>query len=247
MDKGGFLMGIRLAFALVSTVLGSLAIDMAVFSGDLAEYRKTKQTDERAAAKAAFMQSHGQELLRADLELEGASQKFEHLQVAFLQEIDGSGGTGKYGQGKVAKAKEAMMLDSQSELEMAKAIRAQELADLESEADLHAAEKVDKRKDALLSQLRDLHDFILADGFTIGFYLFFFAFIFMLECFFVLYKSFVSESIFEQWMEAEEAYGKDRLRTYRSQKSKATQGRDLLGSDYGRVLKIVDGGPRRVL
>lgn len=244
-SRGGLLKITRLGFAIVSTVLGSLTLDLALFSGDLEEFRKGLAEDGKVEAILDYQEKHGGELARISGEKEKTQLKYDQLQASYLAEMDGSGGTGKFGVGKVAAAKErekSGTATAVAKLEQAYEVERQSLDKL---AKGHAEEKVSKRQDALLSQVKDLHHFILSDGFTIGFYVFFFVFVLMLELFFFLYKSAVADTIFEKWLEEEEEHGKQRLEAYRRQKAKLTKEDEVLGDDHGKVRRLISGESSR--
>lgn len=244
-ERGGWLRTIRIGFALVSTVLGSLAIDMVLFSGDLEEYRQAKGEKQVKLYSQEYREKQGGELLRLLDEKRTAQSRHEALLQAYIRELDGSGGTGRYGEGKVAMAKEQEKDRAASEVKRLEEGFVKARADLEEKALAHAEERAAKRGDALLSKLRDLHEFVLSDRLTLGFYLIFFVFVLMLETFFVMYKSVAADTIYEQFLQAEEEFGHQQLEAYRVQKARITRERDLLGEDYEKVKRLVSGEPRR--
>jgi hypothetical protein len=230
---------IRFAFALFSTVLGSLAIDMMLFSGDLEEYRQAKATDEKDRYTSEYRDKHQGEVLRILGDKEKAAAVHAELREIHRLEMDGEGGTGQKGFGKVATAKglekdkaAAKVEQLEQDYEKAK----QELDIIVAE---HGEQKSAKRGDALLSKFKDLHEFVFSDGFTIGLYLFFFGFVLLLECFFILYKSSVSETIFESFLQAEEDYAQQQLEAYRYAKARSVRDITILGEDHDKVKKIL--------
>jgi hypothetical protein len=159
--------------------------------------------------------------------------------------MDGEGGTGQKGFGKVAIAKEKekdLALQKQEKLEAEYALA---FDDLELKATVHGGEMAAKRGDALLSKFRDLHEFVFSDPFTKGLYLFFFGFVFLLECFFILYKTAVSETIFETFLQAEEDYRRSEMDAYQAQKARHIKERSLLGEDHDHIRQILRLGGRR--
>lgn len=247
MSKGFILKTVRFAFAIISTVLGSLALDMVVFSGDLAEFRSQKAASGESEAISLYKVKHGGELGRLDSLLAIAQSKYSVLTKVYLDELDGSGGTGLYGKGKVAAAKEAQMQTAAAEVERIRAEREKTFQQLQEEAEQFGEESSTKRSDALLSQIRDLHAFVFQDAFTIGFYSFFFLFVLLLEGFFILYKSLVHETIFEAWMDAEEQYAREQLESYQARKRKAVMERHILGGDYDKVHQILEKPVRKIV
>lgn len=238
--KRGLLI-IRLVFAIVSTVLGSLAIDMIMFSGDLDEYRQAKGAHEKTVYKEQYVKGYDSEVQRLLVDLETAKAKHTELIQVHFEELDGKGGTRQYGAGKVASAKEKEKDLAKQEADRLEGVYRTALTDLEAQAEEYAGKMSEKHRGALLSQVRDLHEFILSDGFTLGFYLFFFVFVLMLEAFFMMYKASVSQSIFEYMLEAEEDYAYQKLEAYRTQKARLERDRGLLGEDHDRIIKLVSG------
>jgi hypothetical protein len=246
-QKGYLMPGLRLCFALISTVLGSLAIDLMLFKGDLEEFRQSEEKRLRQEEILKYKDIHGLELARLDEALEKAEKRYGQLSEAFFKEMDGSGGTGKYGKGKVAEAKEAEKIKAGEELEKLKIQRQTTLDSLDKRALIYSEEKIQKRGDALMSQVKDLHDFILKDKFTLGFYLFFFGFVFLLESYFILYKISASETLYEQFLVAEEEYGQQRLAFYKEQKGRMLKEKGLLGGDYDKVIQLTSSGRRKII
>lgn len=246
-QKGYFLKIVRLGFAVISTVLGSLAIDMMLFSGDLAEFRQFEEKRLKQEEIKEYKQQHGLELARLDEALSKAQIRYEKLSEAYLKEMDGSGGTGQYGKGKVAQAKEAEKTTALKSLESIKSERQAALDSLEFRAILHAEGKIQKRGDALMSQVKDLHAFIMADAFTIGFYIFFFGFVLLLESYFVLYKSTAAETLYEQYLVAEEEYGRQKLEYYKQQKDRILREKGVLGRDYDKVIQLTGSDHRKII
>lgn len=245
--KSGWLMGMRLAFAIFSTVLGSLAIDMMLFAGDLDEYRQAKGAREKTEYRELYMKDHDSEVQRLLVDLGAAKARHAELIRVHFDELDGKGGTGQYGSGKVAAAKEREKDRAEREAERLEGAYKAALTKLEAQAGEYAKKMSEKHRGALLSQLIDLHEFILSDGVALGFYLFFFGFILMLEAFFMLYKASVGQSIFEHMLQAEEDYAYQKLEIYRAQKARLERDRGLLGEDHDRVKKLVGGGRRQRL
>ena len=233
-EKGFGLMTLRVGFALIATVLGSLAIDLALFEGDLEEYRLKKGTDERKVFADRYLGEKEGEVQRLELALADAEQYYRERALAFEKEIDGKGGTGQRGFGKVASAKEREKDVAAARVSQAKGDLERRKSDLIMEAEAYAAGMAGKRSDALLSKIKDLHEFVFSDGLVMAVYAFFFGFVFLLEVYFMAYKASVGESLFETFMRAEEEYGRQKLDSYRLQKQKVLRDRQLLGSDYDR-------------
>lgn len=235
---------IRFAFALFSTVLGSLAIDMMLFSGDLEEYRVSKATEEKDVYTSEYFEKHQGEVQRILADKEKAEADFAQQRDIHRKEMDGEGGTGQRGFGKVAMAKGIEKEKAEARVGQLQQEYDRKRQELEIKAKDYGAEKATKRGDALLSKFKDLHEFVFSDPFTIGLYLFFFGFVLLLECFFILYKSAVSETIFESFLQAEEDYALQQLDAYRYAKSRTVRDISVLGDDHDKI-KTLLGGKRK--
>ncbi|MCH7403426.1 DUF4407 domain-containing protein [Belliella kenyensis] len=230
---------LRITFALFSTVLGSLAIDMALFSGDLEEYRQKKGADERVVHAESYKEQHQGEVSRLLAEKERAAQVFSALRDIHIKEMDGEGGTGKKGFGKVAQAKaqekdRAAVYLAQVEQKYEEAVK-----DLEERSLIHGEEMAEKRSDALLSKLTDLHEFVCSSTMTLVIYLFFFGFVFLIESYFILYKMAVSETIFESFLQAEEEYALQQLDAYRMAREQTVREIEVLGQDRTKIKRLI--------
>jgi hypothetical protein len=239
--KGGkYLVGFRLAFALVSTILGSLTIDLIVFSGDLEEYRQAKAVQMKSTEADAYFASHRQELDRIDSEIQEVAARHIMLDDAHLKELDGSYGTGKYGAGKVAEAKGRKAEQALMKGQELKSAFQQAQEKLRDDSLIHGDAIVSKRGDALLSKVTDLHEFALSTGLSTCIYLLFFFFVFALEVFFIVYKTAVSESLFEKLLISEELIGESRLEILKKQREEMLRQDGLLGPRAEKMRRIAE-------
>ncbi|MDX5338539.1 MAG: hypothetical protein LPK25_05895, partial [Cyclobacteriaceae bacterium] len=65
------------------------------------------------------------------------------------------------------------------------------------------------------------------------------------EMFFILYKVSTSDTIFEEWLEAEETYGKQKLESYKRRKMQLAREYGILGEDYTQVRQLLGDSPTR--
>lgn len=244
-SRGAGLKWLRAGFALVSTVLGSVALDLALFQGDLTEYRQALLTESRGKEELSYKAIHGSELERLEKLLPELQAREVSLGQAHIMEMTAQGGTGKYGDGRVSKAIERQKLETAKEAGRVEEALKMERVRLDGAAKAHAEQKLTKRQDALLSQLKDLHGFVFSDGYALAIYLFFLGFVAMLEVFFILYKISTSDTIFEEWLQAEETYGKQKLDSYRRRKSQLAREYGVLGEDYTQVRELLGDSPTR--
>ncbi|WP_100629761.1 DUF4407 domain-containing protein [Algoriphagus formosus] len=232
----------RFGFAIISTLLGSLAIDLALFQGDLAEYRQEKMMEEKTRAISEYKEREKGEILAMvsrKSELEKAEEELGKLHVA---EMTGQGGSGKAGPGKISDAIEKKQAQKQDEIEELDRKIATKKDQLDIDATTYADQKIVKRQDALLSQLKDLHDFVLKDGMSIAIYGVFFFFILLLEVFFILYKSATGDTTFDQLLQSEEDYHLQKLQSYERRKARILRDQEVVGDDYDKVVRLLDSG-----
>jgi hypothetical protein len=240
MKGGKYLVAFRLVFALVSTILGSLTIDLIVFSGDLEEYRQAKVIQMKTTEADTYFAGHRQELDRIDSDRKEAAVRSTMLDDAHLAEMDGSYGTGKYGAGKVADAKGRKAEQAIQKVAALEVAYLKEQDKLKEESLAHAEAMVSKRRDALLSKVTDLHEFAFSTLVSSAIYLIFFFFVFALEIFFIVYKSAVSESLFEKLLISEEIMGESRLEILTRQREEILRQDGLLGPKAEKMRRIAD-------
>jgi hypothetical protein len=244
-SRGSGLKWLRFGFALVSTVLGSVALDLALFQGDLTEYRQTLLSETRGKEEEDYKLKHKSELERLEQLLPTLQARETQLGDAHILEMTGKGGSGKTGKGKISDAIEIQKIETGKEASRVEDLLKFERSRLDEAAKTHAEDKLTKRKDAILSQLKDLHGFVFSDKYALVIYVFFFAFVAMLEVFFILYKTSTSDTIFEDWLEAEESYGKQKLESYRRRKAQLAREYGILGEDYTQVRQLLGDTPTR--
>ncbi len=210
--KGGsYVLLYRLAFAFITTCLGALAIDLMVFSGDLEEYRAGQQEIQFQQAKEDYLKDQVTSLEPLKTKLHRLEQEKSLHTASFIAEMEGKGGTGTYGRGKVADAKEALARKAATEAQLLAALIREKEETLKSEAESYATQISGKKAAAILSKIEDLHAYLASHPIGELVYWLFFFLIFFLEGAFVLYKFTTSRSLFEELLLAEEAIGMQRL------------------------------------
>ena len=227
----------RFIFALVATILGSLALDLIVFQGDLQEFRDAKMEKEKSLEADTYFETHDSHIERLDHERSEAKALADKSMDEFIHDVSGTGGSGKYGYGVAARQKEKRAQADQSKFEMLDAEYQLQYDLLKAEALKHGETQAKKRSDALLSQIEDLHEFAFSGWVSGTFYIIFLIFVFALESFFIIYKSFVSESLFEQLLESEESTGLRRLKSITDYREEILRQDRLLGPTAESVRK----------
>lgn len=225
-DNGGKELGqFRVFIAILSTILGSLALDLMVFSGDLKEYRADKNQSMKETKIQKYKADFSGELNRLTSERAKASEAFDSSSAAYLAEIDGTSGTKKYGKGPAATAKERKMNAAESELGKADALFLAEQQRLNIVADSVAQATVINKSSSVMSRVKDLHAVAFSHLVNAFYYMAITAFFFCLEFFPFKYKSKTAESLFEKMLYAEERIGERRLHTM------VTHGDEILRQD----------------
>jgi hypothetical protein len=244
-DNGGReLAKFRVFIAILSTVLGSLAMDLMIFSGDLKEYRAKKGQEQKEQKIGEYKTKFGGELDRLGVEREEASEAYNKAYGEYVAEIDGTSGTGKYGLGPAANAKNKRMADAKLAFEKADVAFLSEQRRLNVAADSVAHAAIINEGSSVLSKVRDLHEFAFSGWINAIYYFAISAFFFCLEFFPFKYKSKVSESLFEKMLYSEELIGEQRLQTMMAHREEILRQDGLMGPRAERVRKLAsENGP----
>jgi hypothetical protein len=237
-NSGNEIKNFRLFIAIISTILGSLALDLIVFSGDLNEYSAKKLTELRDEKKKEFTEDNKSELTRYFNEREQARKAREKADSDLIAEIDGSSGTKKYGEGPAAKEKRRKFASAEQAFLTSDSLYLAEHNRLDAEADSTARKSIIKENGAVLSKVKDLHYFAFSDWITAFYYLVICAFFFCLEFFPFKYKSKTAESLFERMLYAEEKIGERRLQTLMAQREEILRQDGLLGPRAEKIRQL---------
>lgn len=243
-----WLKGFRVVFAVVATILGSIALDLMFFSGDLEEYREIKSAKIQKHESSGFLEENNH--LITDLDKSISKQQFitEASKIDWKNEADGTGGSGSAGIDKIALMKEGIHKSDAAKLTQMEANLDFLKDSLNQEAILYGQKMATKKSNALLSRVTDLHDFIMSNGLSMFFYGLFFLVVFSLEIFFLITKSSTADSLFDKMLYAEEKMGERRLQSLMTQRDEILRQDGLLGpraerirqmsSEHGSIRKI---------
>ena len=238
-NNGGKELGkFRIFIAILSTLLGSLAMDLMIFSGDLKEYRASKNQELKEDKIKDYKGDFGGELERLKSERDAANKSYDQAYEEYVDEVDGTSGTGKYGKGPAASAKEKRMIDAKEVLDNADALFLAEQSQLEATADSVANASILNEGSSVLSRIKDLHEFAFSHGINAFYYLAITAFFFCLEFFPFKYKSKVSESLFEKMLYSEELIGEQRLQTMMANREETLRQDGLVGPRAERIRQL---------
>ncbi|WP_439490543.1 DUF4407 domain-containing protein [Algoriphagus sp.] len=233
-DLGKF----RVFIAILSTILGSLAMDLMIFSGDLKEYRAEKNQSMKEAKINSYKQEFGDDLNRLSEERSIATLAYDKAYEEYIEEIDGTSGTGRSGKGPAATAKEKRMNDAKADFDNADALFLIEQNALAITADSIAQVSIINEGSSVLSRVKDLHEFAFSHVINAFYYLAITAFFFCLEFFPFKYKSKVSESLFEKMLYAEELIGNQRLQTMMAHREETLRQDGLMGPRAEKVRQL---------
>lgn len=240
-ENGGRELGkFRVFIAILSTVLGSLAMDLMIFSGDLKEYRAMKSQNQKEEKIKEYKEDFGGTLDRLRNEREAASNAYNKSYEEYVAEIDGTSGTGKYGMGPAASAKEKRMNAAKLAFDKANDLFESEQNRLGATADSVAHQSVINEGSSVLSKVKDLHYFAFSDWINAFYYIAITAFFFCLEFFPFKYKSKVSESLFEKLIYSEELIGDQRLGTMMKHREEVLRQDGLMGPRAEKIRQLAN-------
>ncbi|GAB2478926.1 DUF4407 domain-containing protein [Algoriphagus taiwanensis] len=231
----------RVLIAILSTALGSLAMDLMIFSGDLKEYQALKSQDMKEDKISEYKIKFGGKLERLKVERQVANDNFGQVSKEYISEVDGTNGTGKYGLGPAAIAKEKRMQEAKMALNKIDALFASEQTRLDSEADSVANKAVINEGSSLISKVRDLHEFAFSGLTNFFYYAAVTLFFFCLEFFPFKYKSKTAESLFEKMLHAEEKVGERRLHNLMARREEILRQNGLLGHRAEKIRQLASG------
>lgn len=225
---GKSLFWIRILTALLSGLLGSIALDTALFNADIDAYQ----------IKQAAQEFHEKNDLRkavkqAELDL---AITYQHLtEKSFHDEMNGNG-SGRVGYGKIAAKKELTAWDARTQKELLHS-ELKLLGDsAEVRASKYAATILANEEGAVLKKIHDFHIFVCSDSLNFFVYGLFFSCLLLFETMLILYKHGAAKTYFEHALEQEEFSRLQQLQAIRLNREKYLQAVNQLGAE--RVLEI---------
>lgn len=233
-----WLKGFRIVFAVIATILGSIALDLMFFSGDLEEYRTKLSAEIRKEKSAEYLNNNSHLVTNLNEDKIKQAAIVNNSQIEWYYELNGSGGSGKAGNGDIASLKKGVYDAELKKLNQMEASLTSLKESINQKAIEYGETMAIKNSNALLSKITDLHDFILSSGLSTFFYALFFFAVFSLEIFFLITKSSTADSLFEKMLYAEEKVGERRLQTMMSQREEILRQNGLLGSRADRIRHI---------
>jgi hypothetical protein len=237
-----WLKGFRIVFAVIATILGSIALDLMFFGGDLEEYREKQSAEIQKDKTAKYLEENNHLISTLNNSVENQKTIMETSKTDWKNESDGSGGSGNKGVGEISLLKERIYKSDSMTLAKMEASLSSVQDSLAKEATLYGQKMASKRGNALMSKVTDLHDFIMGSVISIFFYGLFFVAVFSLEIFFLITKSSTADSLFEKMLYAEEKVGERRLQTLIAQREEILRQDGLLGPRAERIRLLANEG-----
>lgn len=158
----------RVLIALLMAVIGGVGLDLCMLRSEIDQTLLTLHEDQARERSALVKAHHEGELRTAEAEVARARSAKEKAIAAWVQEMNGHpSGTGRYGHGKVAKAKEALARKREKELDeaMARQAAVKDAAEQEREEALVRLASV-QEVPGLFDRLHAMHRFISNDPFV---------------------------------------------------------------------------------
>jgi len=238
-SKSNWLWGtVRLVFAIVSSIIGAVAIDTFLFEEDINSYQEKKSDIIFQKEKTNYLNNHLSKLTELEIERDSARAYFERRNVILDEEMNGEG-SGIPGVGDVAKEKKAMASEAKITLDEKEKAVSEYRAKIESEAIEHAKKQSTISKNGIMTKIRDFHEFVLSDNLNKYAYLLFFSLMFLLETMLLLYKWLSAKSALEEAILREEEARRHHLLALKRQREKYNNAVAELGEyQVGEINKL---------
>ncbi|MCO5275833.1 MAG: DUF4407 domain-containing protein [Flavobacteriales bacterium] len=118
----------RIALALLMSFLGGIGLDLYILRAEIDQTVVGMHREAQAEMASSLAMGYADKQNDLALVVEHARQELAAAEAAWLKELDGTGGTGRYGAGAVARSKERLVHDRKGAL-----ADAQQRADLLSQ------------------------------------------------------------------------------------------------------------------
>ncbi len=178
--------------------IGSIMIDSAFLSDDIDYYM-----DQRSAQKVtnAIHAIESKDSLAFNEQNQLIAQRYNDLKAAtcnYNAEMDGTGGTKRYGKGEVAIAKNKLMFDANSEyLSQLKKLDQMKVDQADEKKAAHKQVMNNNGKSSIITRINALHEYVFSNHSAKVIYLAFTLVCFLLEMSVVIIKLFVKKSSYE--------------------------------------------------
>lgn len=238
-DNGRAIRWFRVAFALVSAVLGSIALDLVIFNNDIDEYRIKRSAEVKERAVEEFKQKQNAELEWLKEELAVSKQKEREAKEEYNCEVNGTCGTGQAGLEDAAKIKKAAWDEARAEQDAAQLALIEFKKNTDTEAVKFAEQVAHKASNTLLSRFQDFHEFVFANAYSMFGYFMFLFILLCLELFVLVYKTGAAKTAFDKAQEELEDLEFREMRRRQELRSRLNQQEDLYGPNFKKKLEVL--------
>lgn len=222
---------IRVILAVISALIGSIALDLSIFENDIDAYQSNLQVESQKAAKIEYLTEFKSEIQRNE-ELENTMrEKADELQIKYQNEMQGDG-TGQSGYGPIAKKLEQDANEAKMEFERTKAKNDIYMDELEKEAEVFAVSSTSKNQNAIMDKVKDFHHYVFSDWYSGIIYVLFMLLLFIVETMLLTYKAKAATTSFEKMLVEQEKIHESELTSFRQMKEKYLDSCAVLGSQH---------------
>lgn len=220
--------GIRIGFAVMSAILGSLALDLVIFEGDIQTYQNANSQKMAKQYEDEYGSKFLGDLTLLQNDANSARTRHSELIDIYNAEIDGKG-TGIKGVGKAANAKKANADEAKTQLDLAELRFQNQKSEIDSAAYAYGVSQTAVDDGAILRKLHDFHQFIAGSKLNILMYAIFFIIMLLIESMLIVYKIGARETVLEKLLLAEEDARNAELDSIKIRKKKLEEANRILG------------------
>lgn len=222
---------LRIFVAILSALLGSVALELTIFSGDVANYQEQQQEVKKVEAYHEYMEQNNAAITKYDTEIEKLQRRYENLENKYHDELQGRGSKDR-GNGPIAKAIEKDRNAVKVSAVELKAERDAALNDLKEKANTYAQNVTDREHAGIMDSVKDLHAYVFSDRYSAVIYLMLLVLLLIFELMVLLYKYFSGATSFENMMIAQEAMHERQLDYFRTMRAQHLDAQKNLGAAY---------------
>lgn len=237
-NKKNLMFSARLAFAVLSAILGSAALDTTLFQGDIEAYQERKAESIFDDEKAKYLNRHSHKLKPAQLAYTDALNEHKLATNQFIAEMDGDG-SGYVGYKAIARKKEEVMKSAEANADRAKVNLESKSVALENAAVEYAQAQAEIGKNTIMEKVRDLHEFAFSSTENAIAYIIFFLVVLLAEIMLIIYKSGAGQTVLEETIMAEEDARRQKLRALEKQRKAYEHAENILGRESVQEIRSI--------
>ena len=201
---------LRLALAIIPSILNAIVVDMHLFEKDIAPMVETYRTEQLRSTYENQSQTKRFQLDELNIRIGEAKRKVEILQQEYFAEMDGDGGSGRGGYGRIARRKEAAMNTAMQSYQTLVDQRDDLNAELDAEWSAVMEEQL-AEKPGILVQITVFKDFVKDNPAALSVFLLFFALVCLLELIPMFSKMFMKDTDYDRWKESNDQQSQQRI------------------------------------